>query len=322
MKSRCVLPVLVLLAFAAAVHSTGQPTPARLRGPYLGQTPPGLVPEPFAPGVITTGEDEGSSGFARGGTVFLFQKFRQGRCRTFIMRRTDGGWQAPDLIPFWETMAHNGDFVISSDDKTMLYQVRTDPGSGPPSQIWRVEIAESGWGERRPFPAPVNGQYFESYASDTTGGTLYFFSRRPGGKGRFDLYMSDLNEGAYADPVNLAALNTSYDEWDPFVAPDGSFLIFCSTKPEGLGQDDLYIAFRQAGGEWGPAVNMGREVNSSGSENRPFVSRDGRYFFFTSTRNGSRDTFWVRAEFLDRFKKQAGGRAASPDLHRIIQPPS
>lgn len=303
MNNRGVPLVLILLALAAGVQTAGQQPPARPRGPYLGQTPPGLVPVPFAKELIATGEDAGSCGFARGGTVFLGQRFREGRCRTFIMRLGKGGWSAPELIPFWETMAQNGDFVISSDDKTMLYQVRVDPGSGPLSQIWRVEITETGWGKPSPFPAPVNGRDFESYASDTSGGTLYFFSRRPGGKGRFDLYRSDLEDGIYGDPVNLATLNTPYDEWDPFVAPDGSFLIFCSTKPEGLGRDDLYITFRQARGEWGPAVNMGPEVNSAGSENRPSVSRDGKYFFFTSTRNGGRDTFWVRAEFLERFKK-------------------
>ena len=303
MKSRGLLLVLALLALEAGAPSMGQQTPVRPRGPYLGQTPPGLVPETFAKDLIAAGDGAGCCGFARGGTVFLGQKFREGRCRTFIMRLGKDGWSAPELIPFWETMAQNGDFVISSDDKTMLYQVRTDSGPRVISEIWRVEITETGWGERSPFPAPVNGGDFESYASDTSGGSLYFFSRRPGGQGRFDLYTSELKDGAYAEPVSLAALNTAYDEWDPFIAPDGSYLIFCSTKPEGLGRDDLYIAFRQAGGEWGPAVNMGREVNSSGSENRPFVSRDGRYFFFTSTRNGRRDTFWVRAKYLERFKK-------------------
>jgi hypothetical protein len=303
MKNRGVPLVLVLLALAAGFRTAGQQPPDRPQGAYFGQTPPGLVPEPFAKDLITAGEDAGCCGFARGGTVFLCQKFREGRCRTFIMRRGKGGWSVPELVPFWETMAQNGDFVISSDDKTMLYQVRTDPGSGPLSQIWRVEITETGWGKPSPFPAPVNGQDFESYASDTSVGTLYFFSRRQGGKGRFDLYRSDLKDGVYGDPVNLAPLNTQYDEWDPFIASDGSFLIFCSTKPEGLGRDDLYITFRQSGGGWGPAVNMGPEVNSTGSENRPFVSRDGKYFFFTSTRNGRRDTYWVRTEFLDRFKK-------------------
>jgi len=47
---------------------------------------------------------------------------------------------------------------------------------------------------------------------------------------------------------------------------------------------------------------LGEKVNSAGSENRPCVTRDGKYFFFTSTRNGSRDVLWVEAKYLARFK--------------------
>src|SRR5512142_1412221 len=100
MKSRGLLPILVLLAFAAGLETTGQQPPARPRGPYLGQTPPGLVPVPFAKELIAPGEDAGSCGFARGGTVFVGQRFREGRCRTFIMRLGKGGWSAAELIPF------------------------------------------------------------------------------------------------------------------------------------------------------------------------------------------------------------------------------
>jgi hypothetical protein len=298
-----VAAALAALFLAFGLAAGGAQDFSRLSGPYLGQAPPGLVPIPFAPGIVTTDDEEGSSGFARGGTVFLFQKFRQGRCHTYITRLADGAWTAPALIPFWETMVHNGDFVLSSDDRTMLYQVRTDPGSGPPSQIWRAEITDSGWGDRTALPAPVNTPHFESYASDTSDGTVYFFSGRPGGKGRFDLYRSPFKDGTYGEAVNLGTLNTEYQEWDPFVAPDESYLLFCSTRPGGLGGDDIYVAFRGKDGAWGQPVHLGREVNSPGSENRPYVTRDGKYFFFTSTCIGSRDTFWVRAEYLDRFRK-------------------
>jgi hypothetical protein len=282
----------------------GQPPFPRLRGPYLGQTPPGPAPQPFAPGIITTDAEEGSSGFALNGTVFLFQKFLDRRCHTYITRLEDGTWTSPTLIPFWETMAGNGDFVVSSDDRTLLYQVRTGAGPDTLSHVWRAEITPTGWGEPAAFPAPVNTPYFESYASDTTDGTLYFFSRRPGGKGGFDLYRSAREAGGYAEPANLEALNTPANEWDPFIAPDESYILFCSTKPGGLGGDDIYVSFRSSDGAWGTPVHLGDEVNSPGSENRPYVTHDGKYFFFTSTRNGSRDTFWVRAEYLNQFKKQ------------------
>lgn len=303
MKKHLAVAIPILLVLAGGAAAREDPPFPRLRGPYLGQEPPGTTPRLFAPGIITTNEEEGSSGFARGGTVFLFQKFRDRRCHTYVTRMNDGVWTAPELIPFWETMAGNGDFVISSDDRTMLYQVRTDPGSGPPSQIWKAEITDTGWGERTALPAPVNTQDFESYASDTADGSIYFFSGRPGGKGRFDLYMCPFRKGRYGDAVNVEALNTEYQEWDPFVAPDESYLLYCSTRPGGLGGDDIYISFKGKDGLWGAPIRLGDDVNSPGSENRPYVSRDGKYFFFTSTRGGSRDTYWVRAEHVYRLKK-------------------
>jgi hypothetical protein len=303
MKQNRILTTMLIFVLTTGIGAGISQEFPRLQGPYLGQKPPGMTPQPFAPGIITTDEEEGSSGFARNGTVFLFQKFRANRCHTYISRLVGGVWTAPELIPFWETMADNGDFVISSDDKTLLYQVKTETGSFLVSSIWWVEITDKGWGERAPFPPPVNSGYDESFASDTADGGLYFFSRRPGGKGRFDLYMCLFKDGRYTEPVNLEALNTEFQEWDPFIAPDGSYLIFCSTKPGGLGGDDLYVTFKGKDGHWTPPVNMGEEVNSAGSENRPYVTRDGRYFFFTSTRNGSRDTFWVKSEYLDRFRK-------------------
>ena len=163
-----------------------------------------MTPRPFAPGIITTDDEEGSSGFARSGTVFLFQKFRDRRCHTYITRLVDGVWTAPELIPFWETMVHNGDFVISSDDRTMLYQVKKEADPLLRSDLWRAEITETGWREGTPLPSPVNtADNDESYASDTAAGDLYFFSNRPGGKGRFDLYACPFKDGAYGEAVNL-----------------------------------------------------------------------------------------------------------------------
>jgi Tol biopolymer transport system component len=100
--------------------------------------------------------------------------------------------------------------------------------------------------------------------------------------------------------VNLESLNTEHHEWDPFIAPDESSLTFCSTKPGGLGRDDLYITFRDESGGWTTPVNMGDEVNSPRSENRPYVTVDGRYFFYTSGKRGNRDIYWVSASFLDQ----------------------
>jgi len=290
--------LLLLVGFALAVAPLAAEDPPRLVGPYLGQEPPGTEPRLFAPGIIVDDSSEGSSGFALGGTVFLYQKFLDRRCHTYVMRLRDGRWTAPERIPFWETLVHNGDFAVSSDDKTLLYQVKTEVSGRLVSNIWRVEIEPDGWGERAALPAPVNTEHDESFASESLEKGLYFFSRRPGGLGGSDLYVSRPDRGTYSEPENLTALNTEHDEWDPFIAPDESYLIFGSTRPEGLGMDDLYVSFRDPDGRWSEPVSLGPSINSPRSENRPSVTADGKYLFFTSSRRGNRDVYWVSTKLL------------------------
>jgi hypothetical protein len=303
MKRPSGLSVLVLLVLSAGAYGGGQQLFPRLEGPYLGQKPPGMSPLPFAPGIITTDEEEGSSGFALGGTAFLFQKFRSARCLTYITRLEDGVWTAPSLIPFWETMADNGDFVISSDDRTMLYQVKTDKDGLLLSDVWTVKLQAAGWGDRTPLPAPVNtSDDNESYAWTRPAGTFISSATAAAERPVRPVHVPLRGRKIRRQPPT-SSLNTEFNEWDPFVAPDEDYLIFCSMKPGGLGRDDLYISFKGRDGRWGPPVSLGEEINSPGSENRPCVTHDGKYFFFTSTRDGSRDVFWVEAGYLERFRK-------------------
>ncbi len=274
-----------------------------LTGPYLGQKPPGLEPEIFAPGIISTEASEGSSGYAGNGTVFIFQRFIDGECHTFMMTRTDDIWSNPELIPFWKQLIHNGDFVISPDDKTMYYQVKQQVSDRLDSDIWQVTLCKDGFEKRHALPSPINTPYDESYVSRSRSGNLYFFSQRPGGLGQFDLYMSEYKNGIYTDPINLEVLNTEFHEWDPYIAPDESYLIFCSTKPGGMGLDDLYISFKNKNNHWGEPIPMGNMINSPGSENRPYVTNDSRFLFYTSSRRGNRDIYWVDAKIIEELKK-------------------
>ncbi|MCK4820587.1 PD40 domain-containing protein, partial [bacterium] len=273
-----------------------------LKGPYLGQKPPGMIPEIFAPDIISTAEHEGSSGFAMKGTVFIFQRFIKRESHTYIMRLKDNVWSAPVLIPFWKQLIHNGDFVISPDDKTIFYQVKRKMSDRLDSNIWQVKFLGEMWSRRSRLPAPINTKYDESFASEATSGNLYFFSRRPGGVGKSDLYMSSDKNGVYAEPINLKELNTRFHEWDPYVAPDESYLIFCSTKPGGEGGDDFYISFRDSQNRWTNPISMGNQINSPRSENRPYVTNDGRFFFYTSSRRGNRDIYWVDARIIEKLK--------------------
>jgi Tol biopolymer transport system component len=146
-----------------------------------------------------------------------------------------------------------------------------------------MERVGDGWGAPSNLGAPVNSAGNEWYPTVASDGTIYFGSDRPGGKGQTDLYRCRFVNGAYAEAENLGdAVNTRFNEFEPYVAPDQSYLIFMAARPGGAGGADLWVSYNR-GGKWTEAKNLGERVNTPGSEYSPKVSPDGRYFFFTST---------------------------------------
>ena len=86
---------------------------------------------------------------------------------------------------------------------------------------------------------------------------------------------------------------------DVFVSPDESYLIHVSSgRPDGLGESDLYISFREPDGSWGSGVHLGDGINSPRADYCPVVSPDGKIFFFTQ----GDDLMWVDAAVLERYR--------------------
>ncbi len=126
---------------------------------------------------------------------------------------------------------------------------------------------------------------------------------RSGGLGEGDIYRSNRIDGKYPKVENLGApINTPYHEVDSYVAPDESYMIFCSQKHGGFGNADFYISFRNKDDTWSDPINMGEKVNSEFAEYIPYVTPDGNYFFFTSNKAGNREIYWVDAKILDTYK--------------------
>jgi Tol biopolymer transport system component len=141
----------------------------------------------------------------------------------------------------------------------------------------------------------------DCYASAAQSGSIYFHGfDYTDGRGGADLYRATLEGESYAVPENLGdAVNTPQHDWDVFVAPDESYLIFASVdRPDGLGEGDLYISFARSDGSWATAKNLGEPINSSANEICPSVSPDGQYLFFTSDRTGVSEVHWVDTAFI------------------------
>jgi len=97
-----------------------------------------------------------------------------------------------------------------------------------------------------------------------------------------DIFSSSFNGKAWSKTVKLNKnINTRYWESHGYISDDGNQLIFASDRPGGLGGLDLYIS-RKVKGDWGPAVNLGPEINTQFNEDRPFLINNGKTLFFSS----------------------------------------
>jgi hypothetical protein len=53
-----------------------------------------------------------------------------------------------------------------------------------------------------------------------------------------------------------------------------------------LERHDLYVSTRDNANNWGPAVNLGKDINTKGREMFPFIADDGTLYFSSDSRTG------------------------------------
>ncbi len=116
------------------------------------------------------------------------------------------------------------------------------------------------------------------------GKRMYFFSDMPGGKGKTDIYYTDLQaDGKWGKPVNLGEpVNTFGEELFPYIEGNDTLYFSSDTHP-GMGKLDIFYATRKDG-SWGNITNMKPPVNSIGDDFGITLSRHQDFGFFSSDR--------------------------------------
>jgi hypothetical protein len=299
-----------------------------LKGPYLGQKPPGMTPEIFAPDIVSTGLNEIGSSFSNDGSEFFFSAGPDPYMSLITMKQRNDGWYKPEVASF---SGFYDDFDAKfSPEGNKIYFSSARPVMGKKSNgidydIWVVERENGGWSEPENLGSAVNSEKAEYCPSTSANGTLYYCSEKEGGYGEGDIYKSTYENGQFLSPENLGeSINRQYFEADPYVSPDESYLIItCWGRADTIGKGDLYISFKKADGGWTEMKNMGETINSVELEHSAWVSSDGRYLFFTSnrknkfskpmtygqyaaslykSRNGKNDIYWVDAKIIDELR--------------------
>jgi len=193
------------------------------------------------------------------------------------------------------------------------YYVRADTSKSTDS-VWNSTLSKANlfysdklpdgrWGPVKAFPPPINSGHYESDTKISSDGKeLFFVSDRPGGIGEYhpkprvqgsdplfhgsmwgntDIYVSlKQPDGSWGPPINLGSnINTPYAERSPFLHPDGKTLYFSSEGHAGLGMLDIFKSTRLSDTswtEWSTPVNLGKEINTAGTDWGYVISTDGR----------------------------------------------
>lgn len=92
-------------------------------------------------------------------------------------------------------------------------------------------------------------------------------------------------------------INTKYNEYGAVISADESVIVFTARRPNSTGGkidpglnenfEDLYISYKDDGGNWTPAENLGEQVNSKDHDAVAAISADGQKFIvYLGKRNG------------------------------------
>jgi Tol biopolymer transport system component len=178
---------------------------------------------------------------------------------------------------------------ISADGLILVF-VSDRPGGYGEADLWMTTRATTSepWGEPENLGSPVNTSDIDWCPSLSPDGcTLYYASRRSGGIGNSDIWVTTraTTDDAWGEPVNLGTpVNHSGNDGTTFISEDGLELYFASLfRSGGYGADDLWVSTRETKeDEWGAPMNLGPVVNSDDEELFPALSADGLSLFFSS----------------------------------------
>lgn len=140
-------------------------------------------------------------------------------------------------------------------------------------------------GEEMPFPFNATNDNQGGCTITMDNKFLYFAMMRDegGAQKNCDIYVSRNNDDEWK-PFSKAPFNDPvYWDSQPTVSADGKTIIFASDRRGGFGGVDLYQSTKDPKtGTWGPAINLGPNVNTPGHEKTPFIHMDSKTLYFCS----------------------------------------
>jgi hypothetical protein len=288
----------VLLAFKGYPQQDDFPVP---EGPYLGQTPPGELPEAFAPSIIFyENAIHGNIAFSPDGKeiywIFHPPTYGQDPPAIQIIKQVNGQWTKPGILEFSKEFGAMN-ICMSPDGKKLFFTSKRlwlpSWGKQPAGntleayKTWYVERVGTGWGKPKPLDRRINQNFMG--VSSTNDGTLYTHG----------IKRIRIKNGQYTEweqlgpPLNVGRILGG----NPFISPDESYILFNRRWPGRVGYG-ICISYRTRDDDWTEPLNLLEKIDAPRGGSQPIVTPDGKYLFYYS---GGK-FYWMDAGIIEDLK--------------------
>ena len=266
---------------------------------YLGQKPPGLIPEVFAPGVVSiNGRFEGTISFSTDlKELYFAAKHENEASQIYFSKLINGTW-----TPIMKANLTKGNKkeemhpFVSPDDKRVYFTAFDSIFSD--ERIWYVKRLENSWSDAIKLESPVNDDKV-FYPNHAKNGGLYYFNLS-----KFKTYYAPYKNGSFIEPQAVGIEMGHH----AFISPNDDYLLVTAQNNEEKNRkdNDIYVYFKNQNGMWSSPINLGTSVNTNFSEKTPTISPDGKYLFFGRDERdiepGLANIYWVSTEVIEKLR--------------------
>lgn len=248
----------------------------------------------LGPNINSPGKDEHVT-FTRDGETMYFASIREdgvGNYDIYMSKFVNGEWTKAELLPPPVNTERDEFDVFVTLDGTKLFFASNRDNENP---YWDCDVYVSEWdgqkwGEPRvyddTFVTPGKPDWGAAVTRDFK--TFIFSSgKEPAKQGMVQIFQSQWLGDRWSEPEVLPEpVNTGDWEATPYMTPDGKWLYLNSGRGEPNKKDVDIWRFERVGGKWTNAQLMDGPFQSNKHDYDPCLSPDGKYFYFTSNREG------------------------------------
>lgn len=297
------VPLILLLLFSC----TTKKNPEYPSSNYLGQETPDTIPQIFGEGIVSVkGRFDMGLTISPDGKSMAFGTAHESEPKEtciYLMNYVDGKWSSPNKSFLPDNS--NTFFPMFGPTGNELYFAKSTDSSE--TDLWVGQYSDHKIIDPKPLDSVINSRSREAGHGKSRSGTLYFTSNRDDqNQCCGDIYYSKTGPEGYVTVQKVAGLNSNSDEESLFLSPNEDYILIQAWKNEFGSKHDLYISYRTKKGSWTIPDRLSPKINGKEIEQRPFVSPDNRFLFFSrmhiTRENGQdiydSDIYWVSTKSI------------------------